>query len=210
MKKRKFLIIFLTVLVLPMTYCILINIFGPVMYWTPPPHREKKINLNDLLINSEDLPGKWVIQEEPSFDDHYSNKSYNEDNLIETMENINETEIFTHYVLRYKNIAVAYYKYTNIYKDAKVLFGADSDTHKVIEVSDILKLGDRNDEICTELIGRNGTTCKIFFRIDEYVVEVNLAVLGSVGNAEELAEKVNYYNQLAYSKFVKAGLVEEK
>jgi hypothetical protein len=210
MKKRKTLYIFLFLLLSPVVYCILVLVFGPTMYWMPPVHRDKQVKLEDLLIKAEDLPGQWKFDIDPYFDEDYGNKRLQDDNLIESMINIQDTEGFTHYVLRYRNNEVAEYRYNVIYKDMYGVFGSDSEFHKVINVGNIQKLGDRNDVICNEVIGIQEKTCDIFFKIDEYVVELHIAINGADINISDLEMKVNYYYQLAYSKFVKAGLAVGK
>jgi hypothetical protein len=210
MKKRKQLYIFLIFLLSPVVYCILVLFFGPTMYWMPPVHRDKQVKLEDLLIKAEDLPGQWKFDMDPYFDGDYGNKRLQDDNLIESMINIQDTEGFTHYVLRYKNKVVAEYHYKVIYKDMYRVFGSDSEFHKVINVNNIQKLGDRYDVICNEVIGTQEKACDIFIKIDEYIVEINIGINGADISISDLERKVNYYSQLAYSKFVKAGLVEEK
>ena len=163
MKKRKFLYILILLLLSPVMYCILVIVFGPTMYWVQPPHREKPVELADLLIKPEDLPGKWVLQESPFSDDDYSWDKFHEENLGYSMNNIQMTEAIHHRVLRNWNIPVAEFRYNFIFNDAYDVFGVDSEFHRVIEVNNFDKIGNQNDVICFETIGVKKSSCFLFF-----------------------------------------------
>jgi hypothetical protein len=177
------------------------------MYWTQPPHREKPVKLEDLLIKPEDLPGQWVLEEDPFSQDDYSWDKFHEENWGYSMNNIQVTEFIHNRIIRNWNVPVAEFRYKYIYKDAYDVFGVDSEFHRIIEVNNLDKIGNQNDVICFESIGANKTGCKLFFRFDEYVVKLNFGVIGSDISTEALEGKINYYSNLAYLKFVKAGLV---
>jgi hypothetical protein len=203
MKKRKFLFILILILLSPVFYCLLTIIFGPVRYWLPPPHHDKQVNLLDLLVKPEDLPGQWIIQEDPYYDKHYGERNLHEDNLGYSLNNIQKTEVIYHHILKNWNIPVAQFRYDKLYKDKSALVGLENDNPVGITVNDIQKMGDRTDVICKE---PKGMSCLILMRIDEYVVVLNFRF---VGDKISLTEKANFYIQLAYSKFVTAGLIEK-
>jgi hypothetical protein len=210
MKKRIFLFILIFLLLSQVMYCILLISFGLPMYWLPPLHRDKQVGLEELLIKPEDLSGQWVIQYDPFYDDDYSWSKYHEDNLEYSLNNITETEFLFHEIIRNWNIPVAEFRYNEIYKDAKHVFGSDSDYNKIIKIGNVQQLGDRSDIICFESIHILRTHCMIFSRIDEYVLRINFGVDGSVISKKDLEQKVNFYSHLAYSKFVDEGLVVEE
>jgi hypothetical protein len=203
MKKRKYLYILILLLLSPVMYCVLVIIFGHPMYWVQPPHREKPVKLEDLLIKTEDLSGQWVLQDNSFSDDHYSWEKFHEENLGYSMNNIQATEFVHNRIIRNWNIPVAEFRYDKLYKDKSALAGLENDNSVDITVNNIQKMGDRTDVICKE---PNGISCLILMRIDEYVVVLNFRF---VGDNISLTEKANFYIQLAYSKFVTAGLIEK-
>jgi hypothetical protein len=213
MNKKPIFILLIFVLS-SVSYCILVFTIGPIQYWLPyhiqpKTIREKLVNLEVLLIRPADLPGPWKDDGGPNYEIGYSNMDDGESNLSMAMIKNNEESLRQH-VLQYRNKLAAKVRYQEIFSEGKKIFGKDDEFGKVLKLSHILKLGDQNDIICQERIKSKKTYCDIFIRIDEFVAHSKFGVFERDISLEDLEEKVNYYNQLAYSKFVYAGLVGQE
>jgi hypothetical protein len=120
------------------TYCFFEFMVPPMKYWLPyyflpPTNREKLIKLDDLLIKPEELPGQWKIEDEPYFDEDYSNIRDQEDNLKFTMINDTEEALMQH-VFRYRNIPAATIRIQEIYDEVFRIINVDMENTEIIRI----------------------------------------------------------------------------